>query len=111
MRSCEPSRRFGTCPTGAWSSAGVAPPRHAPRSHPIRRPAATTTSTARPSAVPRVSRNALRILSWILAAAVVILVGRNLAHGLADLRNHPLPRSPNWGLVLLSGVVFLSGHA
>ncbi|HEX6599849.1 MAG TPA: hypothetical protein VF034_11045 [Gemmatimonadaceae bacterium] len=61
--------------------------------------------------MPRVSRRALRVVSWILAAAVVIIVGRNLAHGLADLRSHPLPRSPKWGMVLLSGAVFLSGHA
>lgn len=61
--------------------------------------------------MPRVSRKALRLVSWVLAAAVVIIVGRNLAHGLSELRHHPLPRSPRWGLVLLSGAVFLSGHA
>jgi hypothetical protein len=61
--------------------------------------------------MPRVSRKALRVLSWILAAAVVIVVGRNLAHGLSDLRAHPLPHPPNWWLVMLSGAVFLSGHA
>lgn len=61
--------------------------------------------------MPRLSRKALRILSWILAAVVVVIVGRTLAHGLLELRNHPLPRSPRWGLVILSGAVFLSGHA
>ena len=59
----------------------------------------------------RVDRKALRYLSWILAAAVVVVVGLNLGRGLAELRAHPLPRSPRWGLVLLSGAVFLSGHA
>ena len=58
----------------------------------------------------RVDRNALRVLSWILAAAVVLIVGRNLAHGLAELRSHPLPRAPRWELIVLSGAVFLSGH-
>jgi len=62
-------------------------------------------------ALPRINRKALRILSWILAGVVVVIVGRNLAHGLSDLRAHPLPQSPNWWLVLLSGAVFLSGHA
>lgn len=59
----------------------------------------------------RVNRKALRYLSWALAAAVVIIVGRDLAHGLSELRAHPLQRAPKWGLVLLSGAVFLSGHA
>lgn len=53
----------------------------------------------------------VRYLGWLLAAAVVAYVGRNLAHGLLDLRSHPLPRSPRWGVILLSGAVFLSGHA
>jgi glycosyltransferase 2 family protein len=61
--------------------------------------------------VRRIDRKALRYLSWIVAAAVVVVVGRNLAHGVGELRTHPLPHSPNWGLVLLSGAVFLSGHA
>ena len=61
--------------------------------------------------MPRISRSALRVVSWLLAAAVVIVVGRNLAHGLSDLRTHPLPHPPDWRLVLLSGAVFLSGHA
>ena len=61
--------------------------------------------------MPRISRKALRVLSWILAAVVVIVVGRNLVHGLVELRRHPLPRPPRWELILLSGVVFLSGHA
>ena len=61
--------------------------------------------------MPRISRRALRILSWILAVAVVLIVGRNLALGLAELRDHPLSRPPRWGIVLLSGAVFLSGHA
>jgi len=59
----------------------------------------------------RVDRRTLRYISWALAAVVVVIVGRNLAGGLLDLRTHPLPRPPRWGLVLLSGAVFLSGHA
>lgn len=51
------------------------------------------------------------MLSWVLAVAVVIYVGRSLARGLADLYEHPLPHPPSWSLVLLSGAVFLSGHA
>ena len=52
-----------------------------------------------------------RYVGWLLAAAVVLYVGRTLVHGIQDLRRHPLPRSPRWGVVLLSGAVFLSGHA
>lgn len=61
--------------------------------------------------MPRVSRSALRYASWILAIAVVVIVGRNLASGLLELRNHPLQRPPAWGIILLSGAVFLAGHA
>ena len=57
------------------------------------------------------SRRALRFAGWLLAAVVVAKVGRDLAHGLADLRSHPLSRPPTWGLVLLSGAVFLCAHA
>lgn len=59
----------------------------------------------------RASRSALRYGSWILAAAVVVIVGRELGKGLIELRSHPLPRAPKWELVLLSGAVFLTGHA
>jgi len=61
--------------------------------------------------VRRVNRTALRYLSWLVATAVVILVGRSLAHGLAELRTHPPPHPPKWGLILVSGAIFLSGHA
>ena len=61
--------------------------------------------------MPLTSRRTLRYLSWILAVAVVVIVGRELGRGLLELRSHPLPRAPRWGLVLLSGAVFLSGHA
>src|SRR5690349_1739308 len=71
----------------------------------------TPPSTETPSLMPRIDRRVLRALSWILAVAVVIYVGRSLAHGLTDLYAHPLPHPPNWWLVLLSGAVFLSGHA
>jgi hypothetical protein len=56
-------------------------------------------------------RKALRYLGWILTVAVVLVVGRNLASGVLALRSHPLPHAPNWSLILLSGLVFLSGHA
>lgn len=56
-------------------------------------------------------RKALRYLGWIVTVAVVVIVGRNLASGLLALRSQPLPQAPNWGLILLSGVVFLCGHA
>jgi hypothetical protein len=50
-------------------------------------------------------------VGWILAVAVVAIVGKDLGRGVLALRSHPLPHSPNWGLIALSGVVFLSGHA
>lgn len=57
------------------------------------------------------NRTAFRYLGWILAAAVVVYVGRDLVRGVLALRSHPLPQPPRWGLIVLSGVVFLSGHA
>lgn len=57
------------------------------------------------------NRKALRYLGWVLAVAVVAIVGRDLARGVLALRSQPLPQSPNWGLILLSGLVFLAGHA
>lgn len=40
-----------------------------------------------------------------------MIVGRRLAVDLAALRGQPLPRTPRWNLIVLSGAVFLSGHA
>jgi len=57
------------------------------------------------------NRRALRYVGWILTVAVVVYVGRNLASGVLALRSQPLPHSPRWDLILLSGVVFLTGHA
>jgi hypothetical protein len=47
----------------------------------------------------------------MLAAVVVVIVGRSLFHDLRALRSQPLEHPPRWGLILLSGVIFLSGHA
>ena len=61
-------------------------------------------------AAPRGSR-AFRVAGWVLAAVVIILVGRVLLHDLRELRTHPLPTSPDWATIALSGVVFLGAHA
>ncbi|CAN5895792.1 lysylphosphatidylglycerol synthase transmembrane domain-containing protein [soil metagenome] len=53
----------------------------------------------------------LRIAGWALAAYVVAKVGVSLVHGLADIRTHPLESPPNWGVIALSGLVFLVAHA
>jgi hypothetical protein len=58
------------------------------------------------SASPR-----FRAAGWLLAAVVVVLVGRVLLHDLRDLRTHPLPSDPRWSWIALSGVVFLFAHA
>ena len=48
---------------------------------------------------------------WVLAAAVVLLVGRVLLRDLRELRAHPLPTNPDWAALAWSGVVFLAAHA
>lgn len=52
-----------------------------------------------------------RYLGWLLAAAVVAIVGRSMSHDLLALRSHPLERPPQWSLIALSGAIFLCGHA
>lgn len=42
---------------------------------------------------------------------VVVVVGRGMSRDLLALRSHPLARAPRWGLIILSGAVFMSGHA
>lgn len=42
---------------------------------------------------------------------MIVYVGRNLGEGLRGLRAHPLPEHPRWGLIALSGVLFLAAHA
>ena len=56
-------------------------------------------------------RRLLRAAGWTLAVVVVVRVGISLVHGLADLRAHPLESHPNWGVIALSGLVFLLAHA
>ena len=53
----------------------------------------------------------LRVAGWLVAAIVIVYVGRNLGDGLRDLRAHPLPEHPRWGLIVLSGTLFLAAHA
>lgn len=57
------------------------------------------------------NRKLFRYLGWLLAIAVVVIVGRRLFSDLSTLRSHPLSRSPRWSLIALSGAVFLCGHA
>ena len=42
---------------------------------------------------------------------VVARVSVNLVQGLADLRANPLDTHPDWGMIALSGLVFLLAHA
>ncbi|MEP7002254.1 MAG: hypothetical protein ABI969_17325 [bacterium] len=53
----------------------------------------------------------LRAAGWILAAYVLVKVGINLAHGLNELGDQPLRNEPRWGLIALSGAVFLLAHS
>ncbi|MBC7672823.1 MAG: hypothetical protein H7247_10430 [Polaromonas sp.] len=53
----------------------------------------------------------LRAAGWMLAVVVMVRVGITLVHGLADLRAHPLESHPHWGVIALSGLVFLLAHA
>ena len=47
----------------------------------------------------------------MLAAYVLVRVGVSLAQGLRELRDQPLTSEPRWGLIALSGGVFLLAHA
>ena len=42
---------------------------------------------------------------------MLVRVGISLAHGLSELRQQPLHSTPRWGLIALSGAVFLLAHA
>ena len=53
----------------------------------------------------------LRAAGWSLAGFVLVRVGISLAHGLSELRDQPLHSTPRWGLIALSGAVFLLAHA
>jgi hypothetical protein len=68
------------------------------------------TSTA-PS-LSTASRNTLlRVAGWLAALVVIVYVGRNLGQGLRDLRSQPMPDNPQWGMIALSGALFLVAHA
>ena len=58
-----------------------------------------------------VNRKLFRYVGWLLAAVVVVLVGRHLVSDVSALRSQPLARPPRWGLIMLSGALFLTGHA
>lgn len=53
----------------------------------------------------------LRAAGSALALYVVARVGIILAQGVADLRAHPLATRPQWGVIALSGGLFLIAHA
>ncbi len=72
---------------------------------------AISPSTGKPLRARFDNRTLFRYLGWLLAAAVVVIVGRSMWRDLLALRSHPLTRPPRWRLVILSGAVFLSGHA
>jgi hypothetical protein len=56
------------------------------------------------------SRTLFRYAGWVLAAIVIVIVGRRLGADLVELERHPLPRAPHWELIAVSGALFLSGH-
>ena len=70
-----------------------------------------STSTTTHSSVRPANRSLFRLAGWVLAAVVIALVGRRLVGDVAQLRAHPLPAAPQWGLIALSGVVFLCAHS
>ena len=47
----------------------------------------------------------------MLAAVVIVLVGRELLHDVRELRAHPATIAPDWSLILFSGALFLCAHA
>ena len=53
----------------------------------------------------------LRVAGWLAAVVVLVYVGRSLGQGLRDLRAQPLPDNPRWGMIALSGALFLVAHA
>src|SRR4051812_34988633 len=73
--------------------------------------AAISPSISKPRSARLDNRRLFRYAGWLLAAVVVVIVGRNMSHDLLALRSHPLPHPPRWGLIILSGAIFLTGHA
>ena len=67
-------------------------------------------STA-PSLDAATRKRLLRAAGWMLAAYVLAKVSVSLAHGLSELRDQPLRGEPRWGMIALSGAVFLLAHA
>ncbi len=60
---------------------------------------------------PERRKRFLRAAGWILAAIVLARVGASLLEGLRQLRQQPDVSHPRWGLIALSGLVFLVAHA
>lgn len=57
-------------------------------------------------------RNRIFIAAQLLLAALVFwFVGRVLVRQWRDYAGHPLPTTPHWGLILLSGAVYLATYA
>ena len=50
-------------------------------------------------------------MGWLLAAVVVVLVGRMLLGDLRQLRAQPLAIAPTWWMLGASGALFLAAHA
>ena len=68
------------------------------------------TSTA-PSLSSTRRNTLLRVAGWLVAAVVIVYVGKNLGDGLLELREQPMPDNPRWGMIALSGALFLAAHA
>src|SRR6476661_7554289 len=68
------------------------------------------TSTA-PSLSSTRRSTLLRVAGWLVAAVVIVYVGKNLGDGLLELREQPMPDNPRWGMIALSGALFLAAHA
>src|SRR6478672_13907657 len=109
-RSPAPSPRSPRFPIAARPLAGQGASARSPISLPPSPHDATSTSTA-PRLAARPSRSYWRAAGWVLAAVVVVLVGRVLLHDLRELRAHPLTISPSWATIALSGAVFLLAHS
>jgi len=61
--------------------------------------------------LPERRKRLLRFAGWTLAIIIIARVGASLFDGLRQLAAQPLAVHPRWGMIALSGAVFLCAHS